>query len=460
MTSQYNSKRLTRRELLKALAAGAGLTAMGGVLGACGAQPTEPAASEATEAPAAATEAPVAATEAPAVAEQTTITFWKSPHSQFEQERMGQVIADFEKLHPDIKVEHTITTWETWDETYTAGFAGGNPPDVSYMPDQFYFKFSDNGQLADLGPWVNDASYESERNAWFKSPWELGNWKGTQVGIPNIATMFFIYANKKIFEEAGLDVSKPPANYDELVEQAKAMTKPDGAQWGYAAMTSTVDQGFFAGFQYFHDAGANFFNETLDGPGFDNQGGIDALTFLSSLMCEHKVQPAHGAFNRAGVIDLFKGGKVGMLMEEVSQHGDFKQQDLGFEYDIFLQPPGPKQQSSFGNFGFFMIAEASKNKEAAWEFIKYISSGPVLGAWAEQHGFAMMRGDVELYKDDPIYAKAQKEIAPKIQGFQTHAKLRQVLNAMWSEFEGSLACQRSPEESIKAAAEAVKQALA
>ena len=72
----------------------------------------------------------------------------------------------------------------------------------------------------------------------------------------------------------------------------------------------------------------------------------------------------------------------------------------------------------------------------------------------------MMRGDVELYKDDPIYAKAQKEIAPKIQGFQTHAKLRQVVTSMWSEFEGSLSCSRSAEESIKAAAEAVKQALA
>ncbi len=461
MTSQYGSKGLSRRELLKALAAGAGLSAMGGLLNACGAQPAAPA--EPTKAPAAAaTEAPAAAATAPAVTSggKTTITYWKSPHSQFEKERMGQVIADFEKLHPDIKVEHTITTWETWDETYTAGFASGNPPDVSYMPDQFYFKFADNGQLADLSKWVNDASYKSEKEAWFKSPWELGNWKGTQVGIPNIATMFFIYANKKLFEEAGLDVAKPPASYDELVKQAKAMTKPDGAQWGYAAMTSTVDQGFFAGFQYFHDAGANFLNETLDGPGFDNQGGIDALTFLSSLMCEHKVQPPHGAFNRAGNIDLFKGGKVAMLMEEVSQHGDFKKQNLGFEYDIFLQPPGPKQQSSFGNFGFFMIAEASQKKDAAWEFIKYITSGPVLGAWAEQHGFAMMRGDVELYKDDPIYAKAQKEIAPKIQGFQTHAKLRQVLSAMWSEFEGSLSCSRSAEESIKAAAEAVKQALA
>lgn len=177
-------------------------------------------------------------------------------------------------------------------------------------------------------------------------------------------------------------------------------------------------------------------------------------------MIEHKVQPAHAAFNRSGIIDLFRGGKVGMLMEEVSQHGDFKQQNLPFEYDIFLQPPGPAGQTSFGNFGFFMIAESSQHKEAAWRFIRYISSAPVLGAWAEQHGFAMMRGDIELYKDDPIYAKAQKEIAPKILGFQTHARLRQVVNNMWSEFEASLSGSRPAADSIAAAAEAVKTALA
>jgi multiple sugar transport system substrate-binding protein len=373
---------------------------------------------------------------------------------------MGAVIADFEAQNPSITVDHTITTWETWDETYTAAFAGGSPPDVSYMPDQFYFKFADAGQLADLGPRVDDPAYASEKEAWFTGPWELGNWMGTQVGIPNIATMFFIYANKSIFEAAGLDVATPPATYDEMIEAAKAMTKPDGEQWGYGAMTTTADQGFFAGFQYFHDGGANFLNETLDGPGFDNEGGVEALTLLSSLICEHAVQAPHGAFNRAGIIDLFRGGKIGMLMEEVSQHGDFKQQDLGFEYDIFLQPPGATGHSSFGNFGFFMLAEASPNQDAGWEFIRYISSGPVLGAWAEQHGFAMMRGDVELYKDDPIYAKAQTEVAPLILGFQTHAKLREVVNSMWSEFEASLACQREPAESITAAAEAVTRVLA
>lgn len=447
MATQADFQRFSRRTLLKAMGAGAGVVALGGVLSACAPPAAAPAGGEAAGA-------------APATGEQATISFWKSPHSQFEQDRMGAVIGEFEKQHPEIKVEHTITTWETWDETYTTGFASGSPPDVSYMPDQFYFKFAENKQLADLGPWVDDAAYESERNAWFKSPWDLGNWQGTQVGIPNIATMFFIYANKAAFAEAGLDVTTPPASYAELAEQAMLMTKPDGEQWGYGAMTTTVDQGFFAGFQYFHDSGANFLNEALDGPGFDNEGGTSALTFLSSLMNEHKVQAPHGAFNRAGIIDLFRGGKIAMLMEEVSQHGDFKQTGLPFEYDIFLQPPGPNQQSSFGNFGFFMLAEASAQKEAGWEFIKYVSSGPVLGAWAEQHGFAMMRGDVELYKDDPIYAKAQTDIAPKIQGFQTHAKLRQVVTSMWSEFEGTLAGQRPAAESIAAAAEAVKTALA
>jgi multiple sugar transport system substrate-binding protein len=455
--ADHSAQGFSRRAFLRTLISGTTLSVGSALLAACGQAP--PAA--APTSPPADSGAATAPTSAPAqAADQVTITFWKSPHSQFEMERMGEVIAGFEAQNPGIKVDHTVTTWETWDETYTAGFASGNPPDVSYMPDQFYFKFADNGQLSSLDSFVNDPSYASEKAAWFQSPWELGNWKGTQVGIPNIATMFFIYANKKLFEEAGLDVATPPASYVELVDYAKKMTKSNGEQWGYAAMTTTVDQGFFAGFQYFHDSGANFLNETLDGPGFDNQGGIDALKFLASLICEHKVQPPHGSFNRTGIIDLFRGGKVAMLMEEVSQHGDFKKQQLPFEYDIFLQPPGPVQQTSFGNFGFFMIAEASQKSEASWEFIKYISSAPVLGAWAEQHGFAMMRGDVELYKDDPIYAKAQKEIAPKILGFQTHPQLRQVLNSMWSEFEGSLACGRPAEESITAAADAVRQVLA
>src|SRR3981081_1951587 len=64
-----------------------------------------------------------AATVAPGQTQPVTIKFWKSPHSDVEQQRVGKVIEGFQAKFPNIKVEHTITDWPSWDETYTAAYA-------------------------------------------------------------------------------------------------------------------------------------------------------------------------------------------------------------------------------------------------------------------------------------------------------------------------------------------------
>src|SRR5581483_1209640 len=110
------SPRVTRRDFLRrSLALGSGLVA-GSLLAACGGAP----AAAPTSAPAAPPTTAPAATAAPAVAQPVTIRFWKSPHSEIEKERVGKVIASFEAKYPNIKVDHTITDWPSWDETYTA----------------------------------------------------------------------------------------------------------------------------------------------------------------------------------------------------------------------------------------------------------------------------------------------------------------------------------------------------
>lgn len=420
--------RVTRRQLLRGtVAAGLGLAASS----ALGSAP---------------------ALAAPVKQGTVELTFWKSAHSLFEKERWTPIIADFEAKNPNIKIKHTITDWETWDQTYTAGFAGGSPPDVSYMPDQYYIKFAETKQLADLGPWVNSSDYAEEKKAWFENAWNLGNYKGVQVGIPSIATAFFIYVNMDMWNSLGL--KDFPTTYDGLVEAAKAGTK-EGETWGYSMVSSAVDSAYFAGFQYFHDNGANFLNEDHTANGFNNEGGLRALTFLTDLFCTHKVTPPAGSYNRTQRLDLFKGGKVLMIMEETSQHGDFKQQGLPFKYDGYLQPPGSVKQTSFGNYGFFMIAEASQKKEEAWKFIRYITSAGVMGPYAELHGFLLMRGDYEMYKNDPFAKKVQDNFGPKVEGFQLHPKLREFVTAMWNEFEAALACQTDPKSALQAAADKV-----
>src|ERR1700704_807406 len=140
--------------------------------------------------------APVAAASVAAGQSQpVTIKFWKSPHSDVEQQRVGKVIEGFQAKFPNIKVEHTITDWPSWDETYTAAYASGSPPDIAYMPDQYFVKFAEAKQVADLSQWTEASDYAAEKAAWYPDSWATGEYKGRRVAIPNIGVGYLTYYN-------------------------------------------------------------------------------------------------------------------------------------------------------------------------------------------------------------------------------------------------------------------------
>ena len=62
----------------------------------------------------------------------------------------------------------------------------------------------------------------------------------------------------------------------------------------------------------------------------------------------------------------------------------------------------------------------------------------MLGPYAEAHGFLLMRKDYEMFKNDPFKKRILDMVAPAVQGFRLHPKLREVLNGMWTEFEAAL----------------------
>ena len=64
-----------------------------------------------------------------------------------------------------MKIEHTIVPWESADQQYMAAFAGGNPPDIAYLPDQYMAGYADKGQLADVGPYTDKAGYADAKAA-------------------------------------------------------------------------------------------------------------------------------------------------------------------------------------------------------------------------------------------------------------------------------------------------------
>ena len=50
---------------------------------------------------------------------------------------------------------------------------------------------------------------------------------GTLYGVPMQYNLQYLYYNKDLFEEAGLDPEQPPTTMEELAEDAKKLTNPD-----------------------------------------------------------------------------------------------------------------------------------------------------------------------------------------------------------------------------------------
>ena len=128
-SSQY---RLTRRAFLQGtavLGTVAGLTALAG----CAA----PAAQQAGDA-------------GEPGADSWHVVYWKPPHSAKAAEVWEPLLQRFMDANPGVTVDHQVIPWGNVDEQFTAAFAGGSPPDVFYLPDEWYPKYVNQGQILDL----------------------------------------------------------------------------------------------------------------------------------------------------------------------------------------------------------------------------------------------------------------------------------------------------------------------
>ncbi len=126
--------RFTRRQFLQRsaiLGAAVSLTSLAG----CVAPAAPQAGSEGGVAPAAASE---------------EVLFWKPPHSAKEADLWPPLLERFTDANPGITVSHQVVPWDSVDQQFTAAFAGGSPPDIFYLPDEWYPKYVSQDQIADL----------------------------------------------------------------------------------------------------------------------------------------------------------------------------------------------------------------------------------------------------------------------------------------------------------------------
>lgn len=383
-----------------------------------------------------------------------TVTMIKGPHHPDDAKFWEEMKTQFEAANPGIELNPTFFDWAQMDAQLTAGYASDSPPDVVYLVDLVLAKFGNAGQVADIGAWVNDASWAAEKAAIAPFTFDVTNIGGKQIGVGVLGAAFGIFYNKDLFAAAG--ITEFPKTRAALVEAATALTK-DGV-WGFQVRDRFPDYGHWDLLPYVHNDGGDVLSADLAAQGFDPAAAA-AVQFIADTKLVSKVSPEAGSYDWASQKALFEAGRIAILHDEFPQANVWELGETKVPFALGVaQAPATEDggtQTTMGNFGYAGISEKSPNKEAAWEFVKWWASADVINPYAAKIGLQGVRTDSTPPYESTLLQQVQAEFVPKVQGVQIHENYYQMLTNLWPEIEKAYRGEQTGAEAATKAGEAV-----
>ena len=300
----------------------------------------------------------VAAATAQARAEKaqaTTVTLSGWSSSPEENDLLTQVVATFNRTHPNINVDYTIIQGD-YPTAMTARFAAHNPPDVFYVDSSKFPEWARQGVLQPLSSYIKKSKYDTSAFI----PGLLNAFKAgkTMYGFPKDWSPLAMEINLSMLSTAGV---KAPTTWAQLRSVAQKMASsnvvPNGkpiclpADWARMLPFIYQNKGSLANLQSpAATAAVNYY------VGLIKSGLAATPDKLGAGWCGE-------ALGKQTAAIIFEGNWALPYMKST-----FSQ----VRYGAFPMVKG----KTGGNLGFtvsYSMAKDAKNKQAAWTLLSWLT---------------------------------------------------------------------------------------
>jgi multiple sugar transport system substrate-binding protein len=365
-------KPLSRRDFLKAAAAGGGALALGAV--------------------------PVLGRGRFAALAQDQVTLTFAVHWELAfQPTQEEFDAQYTEKHPNITIEKIYNTWADHNAIVLTWAAAGTLPDFLYVHGSRAFPWAKQEILLPLDSYIAaDEAFDVE--GVFQEALRLYKIDDKQYAIPYDHGPILLGYNKDAFDEAGMDYPTEDWTIEDFAAAAKALSVP-GQKWGGGPDIGFGNEAYPA---YLGIFGGATFNEAEDALLLDTDGSRAALNFWVDLM--HKDH----ALSNAGEMSSFSGdarlsGQYAMFRIATWDIPTFH--DLAtFKYDVAPWPSGPEGRHT-GSFGSgFAGTATTAHPDEVWQYLsEYLSKDGMEFMWAKSgRGSPARDAAYQAFLDAPI----------------------------------------------------------
>lgn len=379
-------------------------------------------------------------------------------YSPFEEEVAKNLLDEFEKEHPNIKITMEMIPYGELRSKLITAIAAGQAPDLVRMDIIWVPEYAEMGALLDLDNYIAKAGISA--NDFYAGPWSTCIWEGTTYGLPLDTNTRVLVYRKDLFNAAGVMV---PKTWDEFVEVAKKLTLDkdgDGLidQWGWVIQDSGIGSWQFDPFLW--QAGGDVLNPKKTSCIINEEPGVKALEFLVDLIYKYKVCPSSldlwkdqwGMFVRGEVAMIHDGPWVKGIIESMNP-------DVLDQMGLAVKPKGVEEASVIGGEDLVSFKQ-TKFPDAAWEVMRYMTSKHFqleMGKVGQIPVLKAAGGDPVL-KDDPFW-KVFLEQMRTAKARPVHPQFSKMDEIIHRHLEAALLGEEPPKAVLDAIANEINELL-
>jgi sn-glycerol 3-phosphate transport system substrate-binding protein len=303
--------------------------------------------------------------------------------------------ADFEKENPGIKL-HPIYSGSYQESIAKALTAvkSGDPPVTSILLSTDMYTLIDEDAIVPFDDMIKTADDRAWLKSFYPAFMENSQTGGKTWGIPFQRSTVVLFYNKEAFKAAGLDPNRPPATWKEMTEFAEKLTKRDAsgkvAQWGVQIPSSGFPYWLFQGLTI--ENGANLMNAAGTEVYYDKPEVIGALQYWLDLVNKYKVHPP-GIVEWGTTPKDFFERKVAMMWTTTGNLTNVRS-NAKFDFGVAMLPANKQRGSPTGGGNFYIFKKSTPaQREAAFKFIKWVTTPQRAAQWGIDTGYVAVRAD-------------------------------------------------------------------
>ncbi len=311
----------------------------------------------------------------------------------------------FEAQNPGWQVEIQRTPYNDYITKLLTQSAGGFLPDVLFMGVDEALQFYPRGLLEPLDAYMaEDKDFHLED--YYPQSLEPFHFNGKLYVLPrDFGTISVVYYNQDLFQQAGLVFPKDDWTWDDLLADAKVLTKKDTSGkticWGFMDDWVNEDPWVYSMGAYWVDDYRKPTRWKFNDPNL-----IQGIQYRADLTVKYHVSPSNADRTQMGgtsAADFFLNGQAAMFFSGIWKT-PYLRQGKKFKWNVAMFPKGPTGKRGFWlGSACYGLSSSSKHKEMGWKLIRFLTGEEAEKTFAAT-GFAVpaLRGVAEskVFLDD------------------------------------------------------------